>query len=577
MRRYNRLLVGLSSLIWILFAVDAPFACTCFTRPVLESFDRAPLVFRGVVLDGRGPRPHSNGLSYGSDPSSFRFHVLEVWKGEAPDTLRVCTASSGASCGYSFELGGEYLVYVADREAAALNDCEAWTSLCSRTQQVSRARGECLLLDRIPDLPIGLADEKRARRLVDAMVGLLGGEAAPTRDIVDALRLLAPASRFTVDRVASLWDESDRETRSSILGALSSFESDKPSVIHVCEDASRQGDSTLRERGIRTLLRVAPESRRARDAVYAALSDTAASVHRAIVGSLAAPNGLSAEQSAHVVRRALREGSRAQRMAAIDAIVAGDWSERLSWVDLEPMCFQDSVIWRAGAYAALGHVSIDSSAGDRLLRSALHDPDFRVREIATASAAQIARRGVPLNAIIELALADTTESVAMAAARAIDSLERDPLEACRLATIAFADSRPGVRRCGVESAPYAEPHCWPLLLAATRDPDPEVRLSALRPLFRIDALRDSVEAFALRVLADADSTVVSRALRRLPFCARDLGFALETLDRLAESSSPQIRSTASRIAHQSRTDSRQTHGLIRPGRVAGSARPSHDD
>ena len=44
------------------------------------------------------------------------FQVSEVWKGPQPVTLEVSTSRDGASCGYPFKEGQEYLVYAYGKE-----------------------------------------------------------------------------------------------------------------------------------------------------------------------------------------------------------------------------------------------------------------------------------------------------------------------------------------------------------------------------------------------------------------------------------------------------------------------------
>ena len=59
------------------------------------------------------------------DPTTVRFEVDSVWKGPVDETISLETARSGASCGYTFTEGLEYLVYSRDGETV---------NLCSRTK-----------------------------------------------------------------------------------------------------------------------------------------------------------------------------------------------------------------------------------------------------------------------------------------------------------------------------------------------------------------------------------------------------------------------------------------------------------
>jgi hypothetical protein len=68
------------------------------------------------------------------------FRVSKVWKGPISATLAVTTARSGASCGYEFESGRDYLVY------AEGTDQGLTVSLCSRTQRLSEADEDLAIL-----------------------------------------------------------------------------------------------------------------------------------------------------------------------------------------------------------------------------------------------------------------------------------------------------------------------------------------------------------------------------------------------------------------------------------------------
>ena len=94
--------------------------------------------FGGTGEGGGGPRreeasvlgfPAYFGIMGSRDPTNVKFQVQTVWKGAAYPTRYVATARSGASCGYPFKVGTEYVV------------CSlGWhVSLCSRTRPLSEA------------------------------------------------------------------------------------------------------------------------------------------------------------------------------------------------------------------------------------------------------------------------------------------------------------------------------------------------------------------------------------------------------------------------------------------------------
>ena len=86
-----------------------------------------------------------------SDLMGVRFEVSQTWKGEQTNELTVYTESSGASCGYEFEQGKEYLVFASKGEG------KLRTGLCSETQLLSEAQEDINSLrteQKIPQLKI---------------------------------------------------------------------------------------------------------------------------------------------------------------------------------------------------------------------------------------------------------------------------------------------------------------------------------------------------------------------------------------------------------------------------------------
>jgi hypothetical protein len=84
-------------------------ACTCAPGAPDSYASRATMVFTGVVTSVSGfPR----GLVCRSDsPVAATFDVETVYKGDVPRTITVHTVVSGASCGYTFEVGKRYTVF----------------------------------------------------------------------------------------------------------------------------------------------------------------------------------------------------------------------------------------------------------------------------------------------------------------------------------------------------------------------------------------------------------------------------------------------------------------------------------
>ena len=116
-------LVGL----WFVSHPGQSYACSCID-PGSPSEELADSV---VVFAGRAVSIDRSLVSGSSlDPIIVEFYVHTVWKGPASQVTHLTTAAFESSCGYSFEEGGEYLVY-------SWNGWEV--SLCSRTRPLSQA------------------------------------------------------------------------------------------------------------------------------------------------------------------------------------------------------------------------------------------------------------------------------------------------------------------------------------------------------------------------------------------------------------------------------------------------------
>ena len=99
-------------------AAGTACACSCVGYTTQEAASRASGVFVGRASD-----KVSAGLG-----EIYEFSVLEVFKGEVGAITTVGTSSSeGASCGVSYQVGREYLLFVSDGQGTG----RAWESgLC---------------------------------------------------------------------------------------------------------------------------------------------------------------------------------------------------------------------------------------------------------------------------------------------------------------------------------------------------------------------------------------------------------------------------------------------------------------
>ena len=107
-------------------------ACSCVPPgPPSEALAESAAVFAGKVTSVREFQD-PNATTYSStDPTTVEFQVDTVWKGPSYGTMSLTMARSGASCGFTFVEGEEYVVYSRDG---------ATVSLCSRTRSIANAQ-----------------------------------------------------------------------------------------------------------------------------------------------------------------------------------------------------------------------------------------------------------------------------------------------------------------------------------------------------------------------------------------------------------------------------------------------------
>ncbi len=107
------------------------WACSCAAPPSPEDgLVQATAVYSGRVkgID----QPWTLGLNR-REPVRVTFDVDQVWKGPVRAQLVAWTTGGGASCGYVFDVGEEYLVYADGTED------ELKVYLCSRTMPLLQA------------------------------------------------------------------------------------------------------------------------------------------------------------------------------------------------------------------------------------------------------------------------------------------------------------------------------------------------------------------------------------------------------------------------------------------------------
>jgi hypothetical protein len=143
---------------------DCASACSCagYLAAPQERAQRAlkesTAVFSGQVVNIGTGEP---GGAWRPATVTVSFQVSEVWKGPQPETLEVSTPRDGASCGYPFKEGQEYLVYAYGKEELFK------VSLCSETKPLSEASADLEALGNGESMGGGGA-------LVDTSGGFLG-------------------------------------------------------------------------------------------------------------------------------------------------------------------------------------------------------------------------------------------------------------------------------------------------------------------------------------------------------------------------------------------------------------------
>ena len=121
------LIIGL----WFLAAPTPSHACSCIMPGTpSEELAKSAAVFAGKVVSVKEHEPFLKIMQSSTDPTNVEFAVSEVWKGPVGRISSFTTARSGASCGFTFVEGKEYIVYSRDGGTV---------SLCSRTTLISDA------------------------------------------------------------------------------------------------------------------------------------------------------------------------------------------------------------------------------------------------------------------------------------------------------------------------------------------------------------------------------------------------------------------------------------------------------
>jgi MYXO-CTERM domain-containing protein len=108
-------------------------ACSCMPQlpPPEQALADADAVFEA--------RPFS--MSTDNQRAHYSFEVDRVWKGEVGPRVEISSALHSATCGRSFQIGTQYVVYARRSPSGELTD-----NMCSRTRPVSSAAEDLQVL-----------------------------------------------------------------------------------------------------------------------------------------------------------------------------------------------------------------------------------------------------------------------------------------------------------------------------------------------------------------------------------------------------------------------------------------------
>lgn len=135
--------VGIAILVGVLWLVgntEQAYACSCVEPGApIEELETSAAVFAGRVVSVDGAFDPDEAPYSPEDRTTVEFEVGAVWKGLVHERMYVTTRPDGASCGFTFVEGEEYVVYAHD---SAEVDGGYGVYLCSRTALLSQAQAD---------------------------------------------------------------------------------------------------------------------------------------------------------------------------------------------------------------------------------------------------------------------------------------------------------------------------------------------------------------------------------------------------------------------------------------------------
>jgi hypothetical protein len=140
------------------FKAISSFACSCMDEPtVLESVSHSDIVISGQIISKTRTKNYDSlGVILKGDTTmveryqleypvwAVRVRITTIYKGlPVSDTLTILTPSSGAACGYNFQVGQTYIVYATEVDEfvstdqikrASFDNRTYWTHLCTQNR-----------------------------------------------------------------------------------------------------------------------------------------------------------------------------------------------------------------------------------------------------------------------------------------------------------------------------------------------------------------------------------------------------------------------------------------------------------
>jgi len=155
-----------AAVLFILFAFDAAYACSCRQPdPPCAHYGAASAIFLGRVVGSaeRKSAPDEHGNKTVFDVGTIRFLIQENFKGAPGYEVEIHSGTGGGDCGYWFLRNESYLVYAYRSK----DDNKLYTNICTRTTHLTQADEDLAYLR-------GLANAKPGATLHGRLIRVIG-------------------------------------------------------------------------------------------------------------------------------------------------------------------------------------------------------------------------------------------------------------------------------------------------------------------------------------------------------------------------------------------------------------------